>query len=145
MTDFSITIYDECPVCKMPMNPMHEKNSDCGKTKIVCDDCDGECKSNETEKCEGCGAECRNGCANNPSDESIFNDLCDKCRDNEICPRCGTKWTKPDEVPCGCHIGDKYICWGATGGDLYIGLQTEEYMDDNYDEWGIFNELIDER
>jgi len=114
MTDFSITIYDECPVCKMPMNPMHEKNSDCGKTEIYykivasldCDECLGE---------------------------------------TEICPRCGDKWTKPDEVPCGCHNGDKYICWGATGGDLYIGLQTEEYMEMNYDEWGIFNELIDER
>ena len=78
------------------------------KTEIVCDACDGECKSNETEKCDKCGVECRIGCANNPSDESIFNDLCDKCRDDEegtqteeeICPRCGDKWTEATRCDC---------------------------------------------
>ena len=45
-----------------------------------CDDCEGKCKSNETEKCDDCGVELRIGCANNPSDHSIFNDYCDDCR-----------------------------------------------------------------
>jgi hypothetical protein len=48
-----------------------------------CDDCEGKCRSNETEKCDDCGIELRIGCANNPSDHSIFNDLCDDCRGEE--------------------------------------------------------------
>ena len=48
-----------------------------------CDDCEGKCKSNETEKCDDCGVELRIGCANNPSDHSIFNDCCDDCRVEE--------------------------------------------------------------
>jgi len=48
-----------------------------------CDDCEGKCRSNETEKCDDCGIELRIGCANNPSDHSIFNDYCDDCRGEE--------------------------------------------------------------
>mgnify|MGYP003646722984 CR=1 FL=1 len=50
-----------------------------------CDACEGKCKSNETEKCDDCGVELRIGCANNPSDHSIFNDCCDDCRVEEDC------------------------------------------------------------
>ena len=59
------------------------KLKDIGWTVIEedeCDACEGKCKSNETEKCDDCGVELRIGCANNPSDHSIFNDYCDDCR-----------------------------------------------------------------
>tara|TARA_R110000751_G_scaffold20203_1_gene59517 strand:- start:3887 stop:4531 length:645 start_codon:yes stop_codon:yes gene_type:complete len=48
-----------------------------------CDDCEGKCRSNETETCENCAVKLRIGCGNNPSDESIFNGLCDDCREKE--------------------------------------------------------------
>ena len=48
---------------------------------VVCDDCEGKCRSNETSSCDECGIELRNGCANNPSDHSIFDGCCDICRD----------------------------------------------------------------
>jgi len=46
-----------------------------------CDDCEGKCRADETDTCEHCGVELRNGCANNPSDHSIFDGCCDICRD----------------------------------------------------------------
>ena len=64
------------------------KLKDIGWTVIEedeCDACEGKCKSNETEKCDDCGVELRIGCANNPSDHSIFNDCCDDCRVEEDC------------------------------------------------------------
>ena len=87
MSNFSITIYDECPVCEMPMNPMHEKNSDCSAVKL-------------------CG--------------------CDATR-------------------CGCGGGDKNWYWGALNAELVIGFYTKEYMENNFEDWGAFEKLIDER
>ena len=46
-----------------------------------CDDCEGKCRSDETESCEKCSIELRIGCGNNPSDHSIFNGFCDDCRE----------------------------------------------------------------
>ena len=48
-----------------------------------CDDCEGKCRADETETCEGCAIELRIGCGNKPSDHSIFNGLCDDCREEE--------------------------------------------------------------
>ena len=47
----------------------------------ICDDCEGKCRSDETESCEKCSIELRIGCGNNPSDHSIFNGFCDDCRE----------------------------------------------------------------
>ena len=49
-----------------------------------CDDCEGPCKSEETEACDECGIELPIGCGNNPSDQSIFNGCCDDCREESI-------------------------------------------------------------
>ena len=60
-----------------------------------CDDCEGKCRADETETCEKCSVELRIGCGNKPSDHSIFNGLCDDCREDETdddcaeCCRCG--------------------------------------------------------
>jgi len=63
-----------------------------------CDDCEGKCRADETEKCDNCAVELRIGCGNKPSDHSIFNGLCDDCREEEEeeeeeecaeCCRCG--------------------------------------------------------
>ena len=54
---------------------------DCYK---FCDDCEGPCKSKETEACDECGIELPIGCGNNPSDQSIFNGCCDDCREESI-------------------------------------------------------------
>ena len=48
---------------------------------VECDDCEGKCRADEMEECEDCGIKLRIGCANNPSNHSIFNDVCDNCRD----------------------------------------------------------------
>ena len=48
-----------------------------------CDDCEGKCRADETEKCDNCAVELRIGCGNKPSDHSIFNGLCDDCREEE--------------------------------------------------------------
>jgi len=59
-----------------------------------CSECEGKCKSNEKEKCDDCGIELRIGCANNPSDHSIFDGCCDDCREVEeetICEDCEVK------------------------------------------------------
>ena len=62
-----------------------EEESDKDEPKIVekdkSDDIEGKCRSNETETFEVCAVKLRIGCGNNPSDESIFNGLCDDCRD----------------------------------------------------------------
>ena len=57
-----------------PFSPQYEP---------YCDDCEGKCRADELEQCEKCGIKLRIGCANNPSDHSIFNDLCDDCREYE--------------------------------------------------------------
>ena len=49
-----------------------------------CDECEGPCKSEETEECDECGIELPIGCGNNPSDQSIFNGCCDDCREESI-------------------------------------------------------------
>ena len=48
-----------------------------------CDDCYGKCISMDTEVCDNCAKICFVGCGNNPSDESIFNGLCDDCREDD--------------------------------------------------------------
>ena len=48
-----------------------------------CYDCEGKCRADETETCEKCEVELRIGCGNKPSDHSIFNGLCDDCRETE--------------------------------------------------------------
>ena len=48
-----------------------------------CDDCEGQCRADETEECEDCKIKLRIGCANNPSNHSIFDGCCDDCREEE--------------------------------------------------------------
>ena len=48
-----------------------------------CDDCEGPCRADETEECEDCKIKLRIGCANNPSNHSIFDGCCDDCREEE--------------------------------------------------------------
>jgi hypothetical protein len=48
-----------------------------------CDDCEGKCRSYEAETCEVFAVTFRIGCGNNPSDESIFDGLCDDGHDEE--------------------------------------------------------------
>ena len=52
-------------------------------TMKYCESCEGECQSDVMEYCECCGVGKRNGCEMNPSDESIFDGMCDECRENE--------------------------------------------------------------
>ena len=53
-----------------------------------CDDCEGKCRANETEECEKCKIKLRIGCANNPSNHSVFNGCCDDCREEEQKQQC---------------------------------------------------------
>ena len=57
----------------------------------------------EVEACEDCGVELRIGSENNPSHHSIFNGVCDDCREEEeeeICPTCGDEWTEATRCDC---------------------------------------------
>jgi hypothetical protein len=71
-----------CLNCKKEFN-LHDICSEEEEEEEECDDCEGKCRSNETETCENCAVKLRIGCGNNPSDESIFNGLCDDCREKE--------------------------------------------------------------
>mgnify|MGYP003639764998 FL=1 len=92
---------EERPLCKDCEVETRKHCDECGgygsnsEDEEECDDCEGKCQSNETETCEKCAVKLRIGCANNPSDESIFNGLCDACREEEeeeevrcVCPKC---------------------------------------------------------
>ena len=87
---------EERPLCKDCEVETRKHCDECGgygsnsEDEEECDDCEGKCRSNETETCEKCAVKLRIGCANNPSDESIFNGLCDACREEE-----------EEEVKCG--------------------------------------------
>jgi len=48
-----------------------------------CQACEGECQADEMEYCDCCGVGKRNGCEMNPSDESIFDGMCDECREED--------------------------------------------------------------
>jgi len=76
---WNLLIYDMSPPNKYTM------------TKY-CESCEGECQSDVMEYCECCGVGKRNGCEMNPSDESIFDGMCDECREEEEqddCSNCG--------------------------------------------------------
>jgi hypothetical protein len=82
---------EERPLCKDCEVETRKHCDVCGgygsnSDEEECDDCEGKCQSNETETCENCAVKLRIGCANNPSDESIFNGLCDACREEEEMP-----------------------------------------------------------
>ena len=70
---WNLLIYDMSPPNKYTMSTM---------TKY-CESCEGVCQSDVMEYCECCGVGKRNGCEMNPSDESIFDGMCDECRENE--------------------------------------------------------------
>jgi len=75
-----------------------------------CDSCEGKCRANETEECEECKINLRIGCANNPSDHSIFDGCCDDCREEEeelCCSEC-RKGISYDM--CIHYEEDTYLC-----------------------------------
>jgi len=94
-------------VCKSNEEPKHKDNRDeavCVDC-YVCDDCEGKCLSDETSSCDECGIELRNGCANNPSDHSIFDGCCDNCRSFE-------------ETDCLCGNNKEKGWLNKVGGDM---------------------------
>ena len=77
-----------------------------------CDDCEGPCRADETEECEDCKIKLRIGCANNPSNHSIFDGCCDDCREEEeeeeeldICGETGREFDEGNPLKgCGKKI-----------------------------------------
>ena len=70
-----------------------------------CEACEGECQADVIEYCECCGVGKRNGCDLNPSDESIFDGMCDECREKE----------EEDECAECCNCGDDVSNDNGTG------------------------------
>ena len=74
--------------------------------EVECDSCEGKCRANETEECEDCGINLKIGCANKPSNHSIFDGCCDDCREEEMdeCSMCdketGIVWLE-ELIYCG--------------------------------------------
>jgi len=73
------------------------------KKRFHCEACEGECQADVMEYCECCGVGKRNGCDLNPSDESIFDGMCDECREKE------------DECAECCNCGDDVSNDNGTG------------------------------
>jgi len=108
-----------------------------------CNDCDGKCKSMDTEVCENCSKICFVGCGNNPSDESIFNGLCDDCRDESdeelLDPQ---EWFDDQEYGEG-------IYWNKILDDAedYYKIDLNETVDMNhelYKIWKTFQKKMDD-
>ena len=90
-----LLIYDMSPPNKYTMT----------STMKYCESCEGECLSDVMEYCECCGVGKRNGCEMNPSDESIFDGMCDECRENEeeeeeLCKNCDDTYQGKKEPYC---------------------------------------------
>ena len=66
---------------KSPTN--NKMNSNNNNMPKYCEACEGVCQADVIEYCECCGVGKRNGCDLNPSDESIFDGMCDECREKE--------------------------------------------------------------
>ena len=104
----------------------------------VCDACEGKCRADETEECEDCEIKLRIGCANNPSNHSIFDGCCDDCREEEECEVCDTK-TKTTIKTYGCM--DMSVCKNCEGDEKnqksceYCGGYNSEF-EDNCDSCG---------
>ena len=102
-----------------------------------CDDCEGPCKSEETEECDECGIELPIGCGNNPSDESIFNGCCDVCRKKEEEDKFECEWCKrlvdeteylPSKDDDPSILGNDYCL------DCYKKVENFKYVEDIPDE-----------
>jgi hypothetical protein len=61
----------------------HKSQTNMTTLTKYCEACEGECQADVMEYCECCGVGKRNGCDLNPSDESIFDGMCDECREKE--------------------------------------------------------------
>jgi len=74
----------ECECCDEEFNKAKNKPIEDRFCEVCyCEACEGVCVSDELEYCECCGDGFRNGCEMNPSDESIFDGMCDECREEE--------------------------------------------------------------
>ena len=77
----------------------------------------------EVEACEDCGVELRIGSENNPSDHSIFNGVCDDCREEE------------EEEEKFCNLMTSSNGWNLVfDNDSYYVVSNNYYNDggDNY-------------
>ena len=53
------------------------------KNNKYCEECVGFCQAEKNEYCLSCGVCKRQGCAEYPSNDRIFDEVCDDCRDEE--------------------------------------------------------------
>ena len=97
-----------------------------------CDDCEGQCRADETEECEDCKIKLRIGCANNPSNHSIFDGCCDDCREEveEYCYKNSTIDTYQNDN-CVCSVGG---CIKPTEFDMVV-LDCREEEEEVISEW----------
>ena len=69
------------------------------------------------------------------------------CEDNYGEPGCKDGCSGGCCISC-CGMGEeeeKRDWWGANNGVITIKYDTQEYMEENFDEWGGFSKLIDSR
>jgi len=113
---WNLLIYDMSPPNKYTMSTTMKF---CVK---FCESCEGECLSDVIEYCECCGVGKRNGCEMNPSDESIFDGMCDECReedpdDDEECAEC---------CNCGEDVSNDNGTGSLVGGEYWCKTCVEE-------------------
>jgi hypothetical protein len=82
---------------------------------------------------------------NNPANDVLICTYCDDNGLNWVLPR-GGPWRKPDEEEEEEVEEEKRDWWGTHGdGIVCLKYATEEYMEDHFEEWGVFEGLIDSR
>tara|TARA_R110000772_G_scaffold6608_1_gene23158 strand:- start:420 stop:833 length:414 start_codon:yes stop_codon:yes gene_type:complete len=61
-----------------------QQNEEKANNDCIGEECDGHCNADDVEECDDCGIKLRIGSECDPSDHSIFNGMCDDCREMEI-------------------------------------------------------------
>ena len=64
-----------------------QQNEEKANNDCIGEECDGHCNADDVEECDDCGIKLRIGSECDPSDHSIFNGMCDDCREVEAITR----------------------------------------------------------
>ena len=107
-----------------------EEEDSSSEEEEECDDCEGKCRADETETCDNCSVELRVGCGNKPSHHSIFNGLCDDCREDEEEEEESEEEKEKGCVKCG--VRPRHNQTDEDGS--YLCLKCEEEEEEEEDE-----------
>ena len=164
---------DKCWTCDVSVATHKTYRDALGEFELTCDKCHREEypeEYEEEEKCNTCGKniddddddkKCGEGCPEydegwketHPEEEEE-KEKCDCGEELLICDSgiklcskgCKDYWVYSNGEKVEEEEEEKRDWWGTHGdGVVYLKYATEEYMDMNFEEWGVFEGLIDSR